>query len=211
MTQLGFDSLLDEGAANNEMHQLKAKYPGLPATWDEAIPHYRRLLERCHAAFLAADRDEIARIYDEAEAIAYLMNGDTAGILSPDGAGTRLAAATRSQPGAVPLWGQEGEFIVEAAGCRVRIEADGIFGIATRIVLMPGFAAHAVDGTKPFISETGFRSFIGIQADIVPGMAQDEFAIALIEHHVARANKGKLVKIDKERYFRGEPSETVDP
>ena len=85
-----------------------------------------------------------------------------------DGAGTRLAEKTRAPTGTIPLWGQEGEFVIETAGISVRMDTDGIFGIATRYVLMPGFAAHAVDWDKPFISETGFRSFIGYSATLSP-------------------------------------------
>jgi len=196
MTQLGFDSLLDEAASSNEMQALLAKYPGMPSTWDDGIPYYRKLLDRCHAAFLAADIDEINRLYNEAEALAELLQGHPGGILAEDGGGTRLAAETRADQGTVPLWGQEGEFIVEAAGMRVRMEVDGIFGIATRFVIFPGYGAHAVDYDKPFFSETGFRSFIGFHANLEPGITQDVFTAGLIEHHVKHALKGKLVPID---------------
>ena len=201
MTQLGFDNLLYEGTVSNEMHQLKAKYPGLPSTWDDAIPYHHKLIDRCHTAFLAADVDEINRVYDEAEALADLLQhiakGYTSGILAPDGSGTRLATATRALPGIVPHWGQEGDFIIEAAGMRVRMDTDGIFGIATRFVILPGFGAHAVDYDKPFLSETGFRSFIGYRADLEAGMTVDVFAKSLIEYHVKNALKGKLLAIEQ--------------
>lgn len=210
MTQLGFDSLLDEGAANNELHQLKVKYPGLPSTWDDALRYHHKLIDRCHAAFLAADIDEINRVYDEAETLADLLqhtaNGYTSGILTADGAGTRLATATRALPGVVPRWGQQGDFIIEAAGMRVRMDTDGIFGIATRFVLLPGFGAHAVDYNKPFLSETGFRSFIGYRADLERGITVDVFAKSLIEYHVKHALKGQLVAIEQK--YR-EPAGTI--
>lgn len=31
------------------------------------------------------------------------------------------------------------------------------------------FSAHAIDGDKPFLFETGYRSFMGVQAELVPG------------------------------------------
>jgi hypothetical protein len=202
MTQLGFDDLLSQTETDNEAHALKRKYPDLPASWDTALPYYQNLLQRCDAAFLTADVDAINRIYGEAEALATILQGKTSGLLAPDGAGTILAEKTRAPAGTTPLWGQEGEFIIEAAGVAVRMETDGIFGISTRYVLLPGFAAHAVDFDKPFISETGFRSFIGYGADVEPGVTIEAFAKALIEHHVSRALKGRLVAIDDKYRLR---------
>jgi hypothetical protein len=202
MTQLGFDDLLSQTETDNEVHALKRQYPDLPTSWDTALPHYQNLLQRCDAAFLAADGDEINRIYGEAEALATIIQGKTSGLLALDGAGTILAEKTRAPVGATPLWGQEGEFIIEAAGVTVRMETDGIFGISTRYVLLPGFAAHAVDFDKPFISETGFRSFIGYGARVEPGVTIEAFAKALIEHHVAHALKGRLVAIEDKYRLR---------
>jgi hypothetical protein len=198
VTQLSFDELLAQTKTDNEALALKRKFPDLPSSWDEAIPYHHKLIERCNAAFIAADRDEIIRVYDEAEALAEILQGRTSGLLAPDGAGTKLAEKTRGAPGTIPLWGQEGEFVIEAAGIPVRMDTDGIFGIATKYVLMPGFGANAVDYSKPFISETGFRSFIGYSATLEPGLTVDAFAKALIEHHVAHALKGLLVQIEDE-------------
>jgi len=202
MTQLGFDALLSQTETDNELRVFKRKYPDLPESWDMAVPHYRNLLQRCDAAFLAADVDAINRIYGEAEALATLLQGKTSGLLAPDGAGTILGEKTRAPLGTIPVWGQEGEFIIDAAGVTVRMETDGIFGISTRYVLMPGFAAHAVDFGKPFISETGFRSFIGYGANVEPGVTIEAFAKALIEHHVSHALKGRLVAIEDKYRLR---------
>jgi hypothetical protein len=202
MSQLGFDDLLSQTETDNEVHAFKRKYPDLPASWDTAVPHYQNLLQRCNAAFLAADIDEINRIYGEAEALATILQGKTSGLLALDGAGTILGEKTRAPLGTIPLWGQEGELIIHAAGVTVRMETDGIFGIATRFVLMPGFAAHAVDFGKPFISETGFRSFIGYGASVEPGVTIEAFAKALIEHHVSHALKGRLVAIEDKYRLR---------
>jgi len=48
---------------------------------------------------------------------------------------------------------------------RARIELDGIFGITGSICFWPGFSARAVDYDRPFLSQTGYRSFLGIYAD----------------------------------------------
>jgi len=82
---------------------------------------------------------------------------------------------------------------------RVRIELDGMFGLAARFSLWPGFSAHAVDFDRPFLSETGYRSFLGIHADLEPNLTPDVFTHEVIAAYVERELKGKLVTI-AERY-----------
>lgn len=75
---------------------------------------------------------------------------------------------------------------------RVRIELDGLFGIAGGFAFWPGFAAHAVDLDRPFISETGYRSFLGIYAEPVPDLTPDAFTARVIAAHINRELKGRL-------------------
>lgn len=96
-----------------------------------------------------------------------------------------LARLTAAEPGTVPLWGQEGEFVIEVTGMRVRIEMDGMFGIGAGFSPWMNFSAHAVDWDKPFLSETGYRSFMGMHAALVPGFTPDAFAREVIAAHVA--------------------------
>jgi hypothetical protein len=70
---------------------------------------------------------------------------------------------------------------------RVRIELQGMFGIGSTFCLFPGFYAHAVDRDRPFLSETGFRSFLGVSGQLVPGLTLDEFARADITTYMGRA------------------------
>lgn len=49
----------------------------------------------------------------------------------------------------------------------------------------------------PFLSETGYRSFLGIHADPVAGLGPAEFCARIIEVHVNRQLKGKLLAIKK--------------
>jgi len=79
----------------------------------------------------------------------------------------------------------------------VRIEQDGIFGTGALHMTWLPFGAHAVDYEKPFISETGYRCFIGVRADMVPGITLDAFARRMIEAYVAKECKGKLRKIER--------------
>jgi hypothetical protein len=107
-----------------------------------------------------------------------------------------LARESAAAPGAVPLWGQIGEFIITVDGMKVRIELDGLFGIGGRFIYWPGFSAHAVDYDRPFLSETGYRSFLGIHAEPVPGLTPDAFTGKVIAAYVARGLKGRLGAIE---------------
>jgi hypothetical protein len=89
-----------------------------------------------------------------------------------------------------------GDFIVEVRGMKARIEMEGVFGLAASPI--PGFCAKAVEFDKPFLSETGFRSFLGERAQPVKGMLPNEFASAVISAYLARP-KARLFNIE-ERY-----------
>ena len=84
---------------------------------------------------------------------------------------------------------------------RVRIELDGLFGVGARFITWPGFSAHAVEYEKPFLSETAYRSFLGIHADLMPGMTPDAFAgeaIAAMSREnlrPARDDRGQIQKM----------------
>jgi hypothetical protein len=184
----GFDEMLGEQETAH-----------LPSTRDEAVPFYRKLIERHHAAMLAGDVEKTMAIRGEAQDLAVKLNGGTLlGICGgPDAPACVLERETAASPGAVPKWGQDGTFTIDVNGMKVRIEQDGMFGAGTGSMFWPGFGAHAVDYQRPFISETGYRSFIGCQADVVAGITPDEFARETIEAHILRDCKGKLRKIDR--------------
>ena len=52
-----------------------------------------------------------------------------------------------------------------------------------------------------FFSETGFRSFLGVQAQLVPGLTPDEFVREVIATHIKGECKGKLRSVKEE--YRG--------
>jgi hypothetical protein len=154
----------------------------LPGTMEEAIPYYRKLIEKHHAAMIAGDAPTAMKIREEAEELAYKLNGNDAAIKGgPDAPCYVLERATTAPAGTVPMWGQTGEFTITVGDMPVRIEQDGIFGTGAHAMLWPGFAAHAVDYQKPFLSETGYRSFIGCHADMVPGITPDALARGMIQ------------------------------
>jgi hypothetical protein len=72
-----------------------------------------------------------------------------------------------------------------------------MFGVGTGSMFWPGFGAHAVDYQRPFISETGYRSFIGSQSDVVAGITPDAFAQEIIQADIQRHCKGRLRKIER--------------
>jgi hypothetical protein len=78
---------------------------------------------------------------------------------------------------------------------RVRIEMDGIFGAGSFHMPWCGFAAHAIDRNKPFLNETGYRSFLGVGGDLRPGFAPEIYVHEIIAAHVKRDLAGKLIAI----------------
>jgi hypothetical protein len=170
----------------------------LPGTMEEAIPYYRKMLERHNEAMLAGDVPAAMEIREEARELATKLNGnDSCGISCHDGPGGILDSKSAAPEGVVPLWGQEGNFIIDINGMKVRIEQDGLFGIGTFTCSAPGFSAHAVDYDKPFLSETGYRSFIGSRPEIAPGMTPDVMAREMINSYMNRECKAKAKRIEQ--------------
>jgi len=203
--QLGFESLLSASDADNEKRRQEKECAHLPGTMEEALPFYRALIEQHHAAMVAGDFASVQRIRGEAHDLALKLNNYEPGILADDDApGCVLARETRAADGAVPLWGQSGSFVLVHGAMRVRIELEGLFGIGSSFMAWPGFSAHAVDWGKPFLSETGYRSFLGLGGALEPGHTPESFCAAIIEAHVARALKGKLRMIEPQ--YRRAPS-----
>jgi hypothetical protein len=198
--QLGFDALLATADGENRHRQAAKETAHLPATMEEALPFYRALIDRHHALMLAGDAGAVMRLRDDAYRLATKLNNYEPGILADDDApGCRLDALTRAADGAVPLWGQGGSFIITCCGgMRVRIGMDGIIGIGGHYIAWLGFDAHAVEWNKPFLSETGYRSFVAPRGELLPGMTPDRFAAEVIAAHVKHGLKGKLLAIDPE-------------
>lgn len=164
--QLGFG--FEEMLSEQEMAHL-------PDTMEAAIPFYRGLLEKHHAAMMAGDEAGAMAIRKEAHDLAEKLNGGTSlGILGNEQApGCVLERETAAPPGTMPLRGQLGEFTTTVGKMKVRVEQDGLFGVAASFSPWLGFSAHVVDTDKPILSETGYRSFFGCHADMVPGITPE--------------------------------------
>jgi len=194
--QLGFAMLLESAAADNAAREAQRECAHLPGGRDEAIAHFRVILRTHHAAMLAGDAETTMRLRREAHLLARKLNGGDRGIIATeDSAGRVLERETAAAAGVAPLWGQTGSFVIDSGAMRVRIEMDGMFGIGAGFSFWPGFSAHVVDPGKPFLSETGYRSFLGIAAAPQGGLLPAEFAGKIIAAHVANELQGRLVAI----------------
>jgi hypothetical protein len=197
--QLGFGDLLADAENANNQREMERSCAHLPGTYDEALPYFRALIDRHHAAMMAADAPTAMRLRIDADLLATKLNNFEAGILADaDSPGNVLDRLTRAPKGTVPLWGQSGSFEINLDGMRVRIAMDGIFGLASNVYHWLGFAAHAIDYDRPFLSETGYRSFIAIGGELEPGFAPDRLAREVIAAQIKRENKGKLLSIKPE-------------
>jgi hypothetical protein len=205
--QFGFDDLLASAEAANATRHLERECAHLPGAMDAAFPFYRDLIGRHHQAMLAGEIESVMQLRHEAHRLARKLNGYDPGILADDDSpGCVLDRATSAPENAVPLWGQSGSFEISCDGMRVWIEMQGIFGICASSIAWMGFAAHAVDWDKPFLSETGYRSFLGVGGDLQPGFTPDRFAARIIAAHVGRELKGRLVAIKPDRRMAEAPS-----
>jgi hypothetical protein len=190
--QFGLSGLLADAEATNRARRFEQQTAHLPGTLREGIAYYRDLLKRHHAALLAGDEKGAKALQAEACLLALKLNGGERGYLADEKApGCVLQRRTAARPGKVPLWGQVGDFITEASGMRVRIEMRGLFGVCG----FASFNAHAVDLDRPFLSETGYRSFLGYGPGCTPGLTVETYAQRVIEQHVRGELRGRLLPI----------------
>jgi hypothetical protein len=187
----GFDDILEQ-----------EETAALPSTMDDGIAYYRALLEKHHEAMFAGDEATAMAIREEGNRLAVKLNNGEPGILGgADAPGYVLMRETAAQQGTVPMWGQRGDFTVTIDDMPVHIVMDGMMGACASMDIWPGFSANVVEPEKPFISETGYRSFLGVHADFVPGLTPDVFVSEVIAGHIKGACKGKLRPVKDE--YRG--------
>jgi hypothetical protein len=197
--QLGFEALLSDAETDNRIRQQDRETAHLPGTLAEAVPYFRSLTRQHHAAMMAADIEKAIALREDAHLLAEKLNGFEPGIIADEDAPGCVLERTAAAPaGTVPLWGQNGTFEITVGGMRVYIEMDGMFGIGATSMTWPGFSAHAVEWDKPFLSETGYRSFIGLCGELRAGETPHAFACRIVAAHVAGGLKGKLCAIRPE-------------
>ncbi len=197
--QLGFDTLLQVAEADNRYRTFERETAHLPGTWEDAVTHHCDQIASHHAAMLANDFDAAMQIRKEAHLLAKKLNGGAPGILTGhDAPGCRLDRACAVATGEIALWGQSGEFLLEAAGMEISVEMEGMFGVGASSMLFLGFSVRAVDPAKLFLSETGYRSFLGCSVEPEIGMTTEGFVRRLVEAHVEHDLKGRLLSIKQE-------------
>lgn len=201
--QLGFDALLQDAATDNAARVFDRETAHLPATWAEALTCHRQQIGDHHAAMLANDFETAMHIRQQAYLLASKLNGGRHGILAgEDAPGCKLDAEVSAADGALPLWGQSGSFVVKAAGLTARVEMGGMFGIGATAMTYLGFSVRAVNADKPFLSATGYRSFLGVSITPERGMTPKGFVQRVIETHVETELRGRLLRIDPDFFKR---------
>jgi hypothetical protein len=83
----------------------------MPSSIEEAIPYYRSIIERYHAAVIAGRPEQASATLQEAEHLAIRLNGGThCGIKGDPETSVCyvLERATAAAQGTIPLWGQTG-------------------------------------------------------------------------------------------------------
>ncbi len=194
--QFGFGDLLADAAETNAKRAFDKETAHLPDTTEDAIACHKEQIVAHHAAMLTCDFDQAIAIRNEAHLLARKLNGGLPGILAHDDApGYVLARACSAEPGNAPLWGQDGTFDLSVSGTECRVKFHGMFGIGATAMPYLGFEVRASDKTQPFISCTGYRSFLGCTVPPEDGMTPKDFAAKVIARHVETELKGKLVKI----------------
>lgn len=141
-------------------------------------------------------------IRKEANLLAVKLNGGNGILAGDDAAGCRLGKATVAKDGDVPMWGQDGRFATEAKGVQIAVEMHGMFSIGATSMPFPGFSVRAVNPSKQFLSETGYRSFLGVTVSPEIGMTTERFVQRVVAAHVDTELNGKLLRVDR-KYFAG--------
>ncbi|MEO0916761.1 MAG: hypothetical protein AAFY31_07215 [Pseudomonadota bacterium] len=200
--QLGFDALLQDADAENVARVFATETAHLPCDWTVALEYHRNQITAHHAAMLASDFDTALAIRKEACLLARKLNNGQAGILAGDDApGCQLDKHAAAADGTIPLWGQSGQFDITAAGLSARCEMKGMFGIGSTSMPYLGFSLRALNSSELFLSNSGYRSFLGASVSPEVGMTTEGFVRRVITAFVEQELRGKLVRIDPD-YFK---------
>ncbi|MBO6816381.1 MAG: hypothetical protein JJ891_16110 [Rhizobiaceae bacterium] len=196
MEQTLFDTLLADTDKINEKQRFDKTVSHLPDTMDGAITFHRQQIAKHHQAMLDCEFDKAVAIREEARLLALKLNNNKSGIIAHENApGCVLARKCASKHGTFPLWGQDGKFRIIVRGVSCAVSMNGIFGIGATSMMYAGFSVKAVDWARPFISETGYRSFLGCSVMPQEGMTPKDFVGMVIADYIDTELKGKLVAI----------------
>ena len=129
--------------------------PGLPDDEDELIWTAGQAMVSYDQGVMASDLVAMVHAARLFKAVILKMNKGTlfACDAGDDSPSERLRRALSALDSAVPRWGQCGAFFIEHAGIKAVVQSRSTPNSLA-------FSFHAVSGAVPFISETGYRSFI---------------------------------------------------
>lgn len=126
---------------------------------DDSLLQARLYLEVFHQAILVGDKRRAKAGALQYENLVRELNGGShvgsyANELSP---GCLLKNQLEAPDGSVPMWGQQGEFIIALPSIKARVRCEDTPRCTQPVVC---FSLHALDPFEPFVSETGFRSIM---------------------------------------------------
>jgi hypothetical protein len=172
-----------------------AEPPPTPDAFDVAILVYRESLAAYTAAMLAADSAAAAEA--QAAAKAAVMSCVT-GKFSYYNVLAGFEMDTDAVSGEIPPWGHTGAFVLPyASNLRLHVKMHGFVNLG--VGPFRGFEVRAVDASRPFISSSGYRSFIGAGYPglFVPDTSVEMYLRAVLAKFIATDLKGKLPRIEQ--------------
>lgn len=170
-----------------------AALPADPAKLEALAEQYQLTF---NAAVLAGHVDVVRAQGDALAAVAIKLNdGVSRGCLGDESALKAIIHRKAPPLGQVPLWGQDGEFLLEVDGIRIRVRAQ-----SSGLDVVLSVDLNVVDLDQLFISETGYRSTY-IWADRSLGLTVDQAVRRDVELMLA-AKGGKPRMVEPDAYVR---------
>lgn len=200
--QLGFDAMLEDAARENAARFFDRETAHLPDTWEDGLVFHKEQIAQHHTAMLEGEIEAAVAIRKDAHKLAIKLNGGQGILASDDAAGCRLGKVTAAEDGDIPMWGRDGCFVTVAKGMQIAVEMGGIFSIGATSMPYLGFSVRTTDPSKPFLSGTGYRSFLGVTVPPEIGMTTERFVQRVVAAHVETELNGKLRRVDR-KYFDG--------
>lgn len=111
-----------------------ARSAALPVETSELLAVAKTATEAFNVAVMASDDAGAAEAVELVQAVIWKLNGGTffACMADEDSASNVVARYCAAVPGAVPAWGQQGEFLIEVAGMRALVAQFGDLHCALR-------------------------------------------------------------------------------
>lgn len=182
-----------------------AALPDDPAKLEALAEQYQRTF---NAAVLAGHVDVVRAQGDALAALAVKLNDVVSRGCLGDESPLKAIIHRKAPPlGQVPLWGQDGEFLLEVDGIRIRVRAR-----SSGLDVVLSVDLNVVDLDQIFISETGYRSTY-IWADRSLGLTVDQAVRRDVEQMlVAKGGKPRMVEPDAyvRQHWQGVPAWLAD-